>query len=93
MNDREPKEIIGMINLLAKKRFNELFLDDVENITEFMEWLLKKFGAEEIWPTRGGRSWKVSNDMLEEWKQEDNLYHAMNTTDGISGEEDDASRP
>jgi hypothetical protein len=93
MDLRGPGFLVMMINKKAKERFNELFQDDVENITEFMEWLLKKFGAKEIWPIKDGRGWSVSNSMLDEWKQEDNLHSAMKYGDGITSEEDDASRP
>ena len=79
------------MNDKAKETFNQLYLDDVENITEFMEWLLKKVGAEEVWPAKGGRHWSVSNEMLEEWKNEDKLHSVMKNKDTISQEEDDAS--
>ena len=55
----------------AKKRFNRLYLDDMEDITEFLEWLLKEFQFDEISKANDGRYWFVSNDTLEKWKNED----------------------
>lgn len=68
-------------NEKAKERFDQLFMDDVENITAFIEWIMNKFGAKEIWDGDKGRTWFVSNRMLDEWKMEDKLHNEMKRKD------------
>jgi len=69
------------MNDKAKERFNKLYMDDVENITEFVEWVLKKYQFAEIFQAGDGRYWFASNETLNEWKSEDKLYSTIKHKD------------
>jgi hypothetical protein len=54
----------------TRKKIYKIYLDGVDDTTEFIEWIMRLFEIDELDKEDDGRYWFASNDVLNRWKEE-----------------------